>query len=42
MKQIDDGRGAGIFTDRMHMELLYYAAPDDAPQAAEANGTAAG
>lgn len=27
-----DGQAAGIFTDRMHMELLYYGPPDEAPE----------
>lgn len=41
MTHLRDGRQSGIFTDRMHMELLYYAAPDQAPEDTEANGPAA-
>jgi hypothetical protein len=39
IRHLHDGQESGIFTDRMHMELLYYAAPDEAPETPEANGT---
>jgi len=30
IKRLHGGQERGIFTDRMHVELLYYAAPDEA------------
>jgi hypothetical protein len=41
MRHLHDGQKSGIFTDRMHMELLYYAPPEEAPEGAETSGTVA-
>jgi hypothetical protein len=34
MKRFRDDQQSGIFTEHMNMELLYYAPPDEAPEAA--------